>query len=104
MPRHRRRHRSGREVGPDDHRETFVDVEDPNRVCVRVQDVFVTDTVLARTFRDDRIVAHVSKLPCRWPPVQGNLHSPNGHVHRDVARCLVTEPYRWPMADRAALD
>src|SRR5665647_2051465 len=38
----------GREVGPDDHRETFVEVEDPNRVGVRMQDVLVTDPVLAR--------------------------------------------------------
>jgi hypothetical protein len=36
----------GREVDPDDHRETFVEVEDPNRVGVRVQDVLVTDTML----------------------------------------------------------
>ena len=54
----------GREVGPDDHRETFVEVEDPNRVGVRVQDVLVTNTMLARAFRDDRIVAAMSKLPC----------------------------------------
>ena len=53
-----------REIGPDDHRETFVEVEDPNRVGVCLQDVLVTDTVLARAFRDDRIVARTSELPC----------------------------------------
>src|SRR5665811_1046768 len=54
----------GREVGPADHREPFAQVEDPNRVCVGVQDVLVTHAVLACALRDDRIAAHVSKLVC----------------------------------------
>ena len=72
----------GREVGPDDHRETFVEVEDPNRVCIRLQDVLVTHTVLARAFRDDRIIAHISKLPCSWPPCKVTCAVIRTSVHR----------------------
>ena len=63
--------------------KSLVEVEDPNRVCVRVQDVLVTDNVLARAFRDDRIVAHISSYSWQLTSVQGNLHRHWTSVHRD---------------------
>jgi hypothetical protein len=51
-------------IGSDDHRESIVEVEDPDRVRIRVEDVIVTDSMFACAFRDDRVAAHATKLAC----------------------------------------
>jgi hypothetical protein len=49
-------------IGSDDHRESIVEVEDPDRVRIRVEDVIVTYSMFACAFRDDRVAAHATKL------------------------------------------
>jgi hypothetical protein len=49
-------------VGPDDHREAFVEFKEADWVFLCVADVLVADAVLAGGGRDDQLRAHLQQV------------------------------------------
>lgn len=54
----------GSSVASDDHRQALVELEDTDGMGIGVADVFVADSMLAGTRRDDRVGTHSDKLAC----------------------------------------